>query len=362
MDRAPKIDRLLDAMVENNASDLHMVPGLKPKYRIHGELQDVDHEVLTTKTCNDYLLEILTKEQKAFFLQNRDMDFLYVSQKGNRFRTNFFLQQRGLAAVFRIIPTKIASFELLNLPSQLERFANFHSGLVLVTGPTGAGKSTTLAAIIDYINSRYRKHIITLEDPIEFVHPNKKSIIHQREVGTHVESFNQGIIDAGRQDPDIVLVGEMRDTETIKLTCSLAETGVLTFATLHTNNASQTLDRIIDVFPSSQQPQIRAMLSQSLVAIFSQLLLKTVDGTARVPAYEILFSSFAVANMIREGKVQEINSYIQRGRSQGMVSMDDSLRDLLEKGIISPEDAYMVAEDKVRFEKYLVNRDQSFIR
>ena len=357
---APKIDKLLDAMVENQASDLHMVPGLRPKYRIHGELVDVDHEVLTPKMCNEYLLEILTKEQKAFFLKNRDMDFLYVSEKGNRFRTNYFLNYRGLAAVFRIIPTKIASFEKLNLPKQLERFAEFRSGLVLVTGPTGAGKSTTLAALIDYINSRYRKHIITLEDPIEFVHKNKKSIIHQREVGTHVESFHAGIIEASRQNPDIVLVGEMRDTETIKLTCSLAETGVLTFATLHTNNAAQTLDRIIDVFPANQQPQIRAMLSQSLVAVFSQILLKTADGTGRIPAYEILFSSFAVSNMIREGKIAEIHSYIQRGKSMGMVSMDDSLRSLLERGLITPEDAYMVAEDKARFEKYL-GRDQSFV-
>lgn len=357
----PAIDYLLDGMIPNIASDLHMVPSLRPKYRIHGELTDIDHEMLTPKMCNDYLLEILSKEQKAFFLQNRDMDFLYVSEQGNRFRTNYFLQNRGLAAVFRIIPSKIASFDLLNLPKQLERFGNFHSGLVLVTGPTGSGKSTTLAAIIDHINSRQRKHIITLEDPIEFLHTKKKCIIHQREVGTHVSSFNDGIIEAARQDPDIMLVGEMRDTETIKLTCSLAETGVLTFATLHTNNASQTLDRIIDVFPANQQPQIRAMLAQSLTAIFSQLLLKTVDGTARVPAYEILYSSFAVSNMLREGKIAEINSYIQRGKSQGMVAMDDSLRNLLERGIITPHDAYMLAEDKIRFEKYLQGMDPTFI-
>lgn len=350
------IDYLLDGMVPNQASDLHMVPGLHPKYRIHGELVDIEHDKMSPKMCNDYLLEILTKEQKAYFLKNKDMDFLYVSAENHRFRTNYFLQNRGLAAVFRIIPEKIVSFEMLNLPRQLETFAELNSGLVLVTGPTGAGKSTTLACLIDHINSRKRKHIITLEDPIEFVHPQKKCVIHQREVGTHASSFNEGIIEAGRQDPDIVLVGEMRDTETIRLTCSLAETGVLTFATLHTNSANQTIDRIIDVFPANQQPQIRAMLAQSLRGIFSQILLKTIEGTGRVPVYEILFSSLAVTNMIREGKITEIGSYIQRGKSQGMVSMDDTLAKLLDEQTITPEDAYLVANDKIRFEKYLGGR------
>ncbi|RME04944.1 MAG: PilT/PilU family type 4a pilus ATPase [Planctomycetota bacterium] len=351
--KIPKIDLFLEEMLSKHASDLHIVPNLRPKYRIYGELVDLDFPPIPSQSCTEYLLGLLDRAQKEDLFKHKDLDFLYVTPQGNRFRVNYFFQNQGLAAVFRSVPTKILNFEKLNLPSHLEHFAQIRSGLILFTGPTGAGKSTTLASLIHYINNRLRRHIITLENPIEFVHTSNRSIIHQREIGTHVASFEEGIIEASRQDPDIVLVGELIEPRVIRLTCSLAETGVLTLATLHTNSAAQTLDRIIDVFPVNQQPQIRAMLAQCLKGIFSQILLKTRDGTGRIPAYEVLFSSSPVANMIREGKVSEIQSYIQRSRSQGIVSLDSTLEQLLEKRKIHPEDAYMVAVDKTRFEKYL---------
>jgi twitching motility protein PilT len=349
----PTIDKLLLDMPRREASDLHMVVGQRPKYRIHGSVEIVEeHDVLSENMMANYLFGIMTEEQRATYLENRDLDFAYGVPDKARFRCNYFFQRTGYAAVFRIIPSKILTFDELKLPIVLKKLTDLRSGLVLVTGPTGSGKSTTLAAMIDYINDTHRRHILTIEDPVEFVHHNKKSIVAHRDVGLHTKSFNAALRAVSRQDADIVLVGEMRDLETISLALSAAAMGMLVYGTLHTNSAAKTIDRIIDVFPTDQQAQARTMLADSLRGIVAQQLLKKKGAKGRVAVNEILLGNHAVSATVREGKIEQIKNVLQQGKKDGMISMDDALDDLLKNGIIEGEDAYMKANDKKRFEKY----------
>ena len=343
------IDTYFKEMKERDASDLHMVIGFPPLLRLRGELVPTKHPVLTPESNREILFEILTPKRQAYVEKNRDFDMAYGLENTGRFRCNFFYQQRGIGAVFRIIPTKILTLEELNMPEAIKTIAEFRQGLVLVTGPTGSGKSTTLAAIIDYINNCRDGHIITIEDPLEFVHPNKKCLFSQREIGTHAKSFADALRVASREDPDIILVGEMRDLETISLALTCAELGILVFGTLHTNSAAKTIDRIINAFPTDQQEQTRTMVSESLKAVIAQQLLKTKDGIGRCAAVEILIGSSALASMIREGKISQISSIIQTGTSVGMQSMDQHLKQLIEKDIITREAAREKAIDKNLF-------------
>lgn len=349
-----KIDHYFQMLKEAGASDLHLIVGAPPKLRIHGELEPIPGEaVLIQETMEELLFEIIDPQQKARFQKTHDLDFAYGLEGVARFRCNFLLHKMGIGAVFRIIPEKIKTISELNLPKALERFAHIPSGLVLVTGPTGSGKSTTLAAIIDLINATYNRHILTIEDPIEFVHPNKKCLITQREIGQDTRSFANALRAAGREDADVVLVGEMRDLETIALAITLAEMGQLVFGTLHTNSAAKTIDRVTDVFPPEQQPQVRMMLADSLKGIVSQQLVRTKDGKNRAAVLEILFGSTALSNIVREGKTQQIVSILQGGKTEGMQSLDVALMELINKGIITPDEAHRKAQDKKAFEQLM---------
>jgi twitching motility protein PilT len=348
-----EIDRWLRRMMELKGSDLHLRSDAPPFWRIHGHLVPIpDEPVLDQNRLSQLMREIAPEDRWERFLGAKDFDFAYAMGDEARFRVNYLYQLHGLGCVLRHIPAKVQTLQELGAPEVLSELPHYRNGLVLVTGPTGSGKSTTLAAIIDEINRNYQKHIITIEDPIEFVHQNINSIVTQREVGTDTPEFRQALIDALREDPDVILVGEMRDLETISLAITLAETGVLIFATLHTNSAAKTIDRIIDVFPASRQQQVRTMLATSLRAIVAQQLLQRADRKGRIAAHEVLMSSAALANMIREGKTEKITSYIQAGRSVGMITMDTTLRRYLDEGLISGEEAYMFAQDKSMFEKY----------
>lgn len=346
-----KIDRFFIMLKEQGASDLHVIVGAPPKFRQRGELEPIPGEpVLTQESLGELLYEIINPQQREKFDKTHDLDFAYGIEGVARFRCNYLVQVQGLGAVFRIIPEKIKSITDLNLPKAVEKFAHMQSGMVLVTGPTGSGKSTTLAAIIDMINTTYNKHILTIEDPIEFVHQNKKCLLTQREVGHDTKSFANALRAAGREDADVVLVGEMRDLETISLAITLAGMGQLVFGTLHTNSAAKTIDRIVDVFPSDQQEQVRTMLSDSLKGIVAQQLLRTKDGKGRVAVNEILFGSPALGNLIREGKTQQIISIIQGGKAEGMQSLDNALMELVQKNVITAEEAFIKALDKKPFE------------
>jgi len=349
-----ELDRLLKKMVEMKASDLHIVIGLKPVIRLHGDLvQMEDENVLSADSAKAMIYEIMNDNQKKAFESNLDFDLAYEIVGVSRFRCNILNTTKGVQGVFRIIPTRIKSVQELGLPETILKFSSLSQGLVLVTGPTGSGKSTTLAAIIDYINQTREAHIITIEDPIEFVHQNKKSVVTHREVGTHVSSFVEAIKAAGREDPDIILVGEMRDPETISIAISTASFGVLVFGTLHTNSAAATIDRIIDSYAPEEQPQVRNMLSDSLKGVVSQQLLKTADGNGRVAAVEILFATPALSNLIREGKTFQVPSLIQTGQNMGMQSMDQCLYNYIKKGLITPEAGFEKALDKAQFLKIL---------
>lgn len=344
-----KIDTYFKEMKERGASDLHMVVGFPPIIRQRGELVPLDHPVLTGESNKEILFEILDSEEQAYVEKNKDFDMAYELEDVGRFRCNFLHQHRGVGAVFRIIPTKILTLTDLGMPAAVKSIAEYEKGLVLVTGPTGSGKSTTLAAIIDYINDTRDAHIITIEDPLEFVHPNKRCLFTQREIGSHAKSFTDALRVASRENPDIILVGEMRDLETIALALSCAELGILVFGTLHTNSAAKTIDRIINAFPSDQQSQTRTMLSESLKAVVAQQLLKTKDGKGRCAAVEILIGSPALASMIREGKISQIGSLIQTGTSVGMQTMDQHLTQLIAENKITKEAAYEKAINKALF-------------
>ncbi len=344
-----QIDEYFTRMEEQGASDLHMVIGFPPLVRLRGDLVPLDFPVLTAESNKEILFEILDEDQQAAIEKNKDLDKAYELDGVGRFRCNFLYQKRGIGAVFRIIPTKILTLDQLGMPEVVNRISNYERGLVLVTGPTGSGKSTTMAAIIDMINDTHPKHIITIEDPLEFVHPNKKCIFSQREIGTHAESFGKALLVAAREDPDVILVGEMRDLETISLALTCAELGILVFGTLHTNSASKTIDRIINAFPSDEQAQARTMLSESLKAVIAQQLLKTKDGKGRCAAIEVLLGSSALASIIRDGKITQINSLIQTGLKQGMQTMDTHLQKLIDSGKITREAAREKAIDKSLF-------------
>jgi twitching motility protein PilT len=339
-------------MLQMEGSDLHLRAGSPPMWRIHGHLAPIPEEpTLDQEQLASLMQEIAPPDRWARFLRIHDMDFAYALGEEARFRVNYFKQIRGFGCVLRHIPAIVRTLEDLKAPEILKELPHFRNGLVLVTGPTGSGKTTTQAAIVDEINRRYHKHVITIEDPIEFVHKNLGCIITQREVGTDTPEFAQALKDALREDPDVILVGEMRDLETIQLAITLAETGVLIFGTLHTNSAAKTIDRIIDVFPAGRQQQVRTMLATSLKAIVAQQLLRRADR-GRIAAHEIMISSPAVGNMIREGKSEKIPSYIQSGRDQGMILMDMTLRYYLEQKLITGEEAYMFAQDKSMFEGF----------
>ena len=349
-----RLDELLSQLKDQGGSDLHLATGLEPRMRTHGSLEPVSGwPVLDDPTLHGILQEITSEKQWEQYRTGLDLDFAYGLEGVARFRANYFYQQNGPGAVFRIIPEKIITLEELKLPKAVEGLAHLTQGLVLVTGPTGSGKSTTLAAIIDRINSTYSKHIVTIEDPVEFVHQNKKSILSHREVGTHTGGFGPALRAAVREDPDVILVGEMRDLETISLALTAAEMGVLVFGTLHTNNAAKTIDRVIDAFPADEQSQVRLTLSESIAGIVSQLLLRTADGKGRCAANEILLRTPGLPNVIREGNTPMLHSIIQSGKSIGMQAMDDCLMGLLEGKKITPQDAFMKANDKTRFEELL---------
>ncbi|PTX97501.1 type IV pili twitching motility protein PilT [Verrucomicrobia bacterium LW23] len=350
---ANKIDAFFETLIAHKASDLHLQEGQPPKMRVHGDMTPMRPEPLTNAEMEQLLSEIAGPDRWASFLKRGDFDFAYEMNEDARFRCNYMKQLHGYGAVFRLIPTRIMSIDQLGVPPVIKQFAHLTGGLVLVTGPTGSGKSTTLAAIIDYINSGFSKHIVTIEEPIEFVHQNKCSIITQREVPDDATSFSTALRSALRQDADVVLVGEMRDLETIALALTAAETGMLVFGTLHTNNARKTVDRMIDVFPSDQQPQVRTMLSSSLRGIVAQLLLKRADGKGRLAVNEILIANSAVSAIIREGAPEKLTDVLISGRAEGMQFMDDAIMNFYKQKLITGNEAYMKAIDKGRFAQFV---------
>jgi twitching motility protein PilT len=353
------LDQFLSVIVKHGGSDLHIGVGQPPKMRMHGDIMPIRADPVTHEEATQMMSEISGPHNWEIFEQRGDLDFAYEMDEASRFRSNYFKQSNGYGAVFRLIPTKIATLEQLGIPLVVREFANLRGGLVLVTGPTGSGKTTTQAALIDYINRNFSKHVVTIEEPIEFVHDNKRSTITQREVPGNSTSFAAALKAALRQDTDIVLVGEMRDLETISLALTAAETGLLVFGTLHTNNARKTVDRMVDVFPADRQPQARAMLANSLRGVVAQLLLKRADRPGRIAVNEILISNAAVAAIIREGATQKLQDVIVSGRAQGMQFMDDTIWALLEKGIVSPHEAFMKAIDKGRFKPFLSAEEEA---
>jgi twitching motility protein PilT len=337
-------------MVTKNASDFHLSSGNTPTFRMGGTITTVGKEILTADAVKTLIYEIMPERNRVEWEQSHDTDFAYDLGGTARFRCNVFADRNGIGAVFRLIPSKIRSFTDLGLPDTIKKLCFLQKGLVLVTGPTGSGKSTTLAALIDFINEKRSDHIITIEDPIEFVHPNKKCLINQREVHSHTDGFKRALRAALREDPDIVLVGEMRDVETVGIALETAETGHLVFGTLHTNSAHMTVDRLINQFPADEQPQIRCSLAEGLKGVVSQTLCKKKGG-GRVAALEILMGSYALSANIREGKLQQIPNFIQMGRKEGMCSLNDSLLDLVAKDIVEPAEAYQRAIAKEEFVK-----------
>jgi twitching motility protein PilT len=354
----PSLHPLLNIIIEQGGSDLHIAEGQPPKMRKHGDVMPIRTEPMLRDETMSMLREISSEQNWNIFEERGDLDFAYEMDRASRFRCNYLKQANGYGAVFRLIPTKIASLEQLGVPPVVKEFGNLRGGLVLVTGPTGSGKSTTLAALIDYVNENFARHIVTIEEPIEFVHDNKRSIITQREIPTNSRSFPEALKAALREDADIVLVGEMRDLETISLALTAAETGLLVFGTLHTNNARKTVDRMVDAFPASRQPQARAMLANSLRGVVAQLLLKKSDGSGRIAVNEILITNAAVSAIIREGATQKLQDVIVSGKAQGMQFMDDAIWSLLEQGIVTPHEAFMKAIDKNRFKNFLPTEEQ----
>jgi len=333
------IIQLLATTKQNNASDLHLSPGNPPINRVHGELTRLGTDNLTGDQIRGMLYSVMTEHQRAAFEENMEIDFAISFTEEARFRVNAFTTRNGVAAVFRAIPSQTPTLDQLQPPAVIKKLANLERGIILVTGPTGSGKSTTLAAIINHINENHRKHIITIEDPVEFYHSSKKSLVNHRELGSDTKSFSRALKSALREDPDVILVGEMRDHETIALALTAAETGHLVFGTIHSNSAAKTIDRIIDVFPSDDKEMVRAMLSNSLQAVVTQTLMKRADGKGRVAAHEILIGTNAVRNLIRENQIAQIYSMIQVGIRAGMQTMDDAVKALRDAGTITPEEA-----------------------
>ena len=348
-----KIDAFFKLMNDQGASDLHLVSGSQPILRVHGDMERVKYKSMENDELKSILYEICPENKIKVFEETGDIDFGYEVPNLARYRCNFFQQKWGIGAVFREIPSEILTAEQLGLPPVLNKLAMQHKGMILVTGPTGSGKSTTLAAMIDYVNRNKKSHILTVEDPVEFVHKSQSCVVNHREVGLHTQSFKAALRGALREDPDIILVGEMRDLETIELALEAASTGHLVFGTLHTQSAAKTVDRVIDVFPSNQQAQIRTTLSESLKGVVAQNLFKRIDKKGRIAVLEILVVTPATSNLIREGKTFQIPSVIQTGKKYGMQSLDDAILEALQAKKISPEDAYDKAIVKERFVQFL---------
>ncbi|BCD73919.1 TPA: type IV pilus twitching motility protein PilT [Neisseria gonorrhoeae] len=340
-----QITDLLAFGAKNKASDLHLSSGISPMIRVHGDMRRINLPEMSAEEVGNMVTSVMNDHQRKIYQQNLEVDFSFELPNVARFRVNAFNTDRGPAAVFRTIPSTVLSLEELKAPSIFQKIAESPRGMVLVTGPTGSGKSTTLAAMINYINETQPAHILTIEDPIEFVHQSKKSLINQRELHQHTLSFANALSSALREDPDVILVGEMRDPETIGLALTAAETGHLVFGTLHTTGAAKTVDRIVDVFPAGEKEMVRSMLSESLTAVISQNLLKTHDGNGRVASHEILIANPAVRNLIRENKITQINSVLQTGQASGMQTMDQSLQSLVRQGLIAPEAARRRAQN-----------------
>lgn len=355
-----QIDAFFKLMNDQGASDLHLMSGQQPVLRIHGGMERVKYKVLENDALKAILYEIAPEEKVKVFEETGDVDFAYEIPGLARYRANFFQQKNGVGAVFREIPSTILTCEQLGLPPVVRKLASLPRGLVLVTGPTGSGKSTTLAAIVDEANKTRKDHIITVEDPIEFVHKSDKAIVNHREVGLHTQSFAAALRGALREDPDIILVGEMRDLETISLAIEAAATGHLVFGTLHTTSAAKTVDRVIEVFPTNAQEQIRNTLADGLRAVVAQNLFKRIDKKGRCAALEIMIATPAVRNLIREGKTFQIPSMLQTGKKYGMQTLDDAIMDLLNKKMIAPDDAYAKADDKAKFLPFLKNPPADF--
>src|SRR6058998_1236256 len=353
------LDRFLSVIVKHGGSDLHIGEGEPPKMRMDGDIMPIRAEPMKREEAVQMMSEVCGPHNWEIFEQRGDLDFAYEMDQASRFRSNYFKQSNGYGAAFRLIPTKIATLEELGIPVVVKEFAHLRGGLVLVTGPTGSGKTTTQAAVVDYINQNFSKHVVTIEEPIEFVHDNKRSTITQREVPGNSSSFAVGLKAALREDTDIVLVGEMRDLETVSLALTASETGLLVIGTLHTNNARKTVDRMIDAFPAEKQAQARAMLANSLRGVVAQLLLKRSDRPGRIAVNEILIANAAVAAIIREGATHKLQDIIVSGRAQGMQFMDDAIWALLQKGIVSPHEAFMKAIDKSRFKPFLSGEEEA---
>ena len=343
------VTELLSFSVKNKASDLHLSSGMPPLIRVDGKMRKIDVPALDHKAVHDMIYDIMNDKQRKAYDEYLETDFSFEVPDLARFRVNAFNHHRGAAAAFRTIPSEVLSLEALKAPASFKNISSLPRGLVLVTGPTGSGKSTTLAAMINYINTHKSHHILTIEDPIEFVHSSNKSLISQREVHRDTLGFSEALRSALREDPDVILVGEMRDLETIRLALSAAETGHLVFGTLHTTSASKTIDRIIDVFPGNEKDMVRSMLSESLKAVISQTLLPKQEGEGRVAAHEIMFVSPAIRNLIREAKVAQMYSVLQTSRGAGMQTLDQCLQDLVQRGIVSIKDAREKAENKESF-------------
>jgi twitching motility protein PilT len=340
------ISDLLAFSVKNKASDLHLSAGLPPMIRVHGDIRKINVPAMDHSEVHDMVYDIMNDGQRKVYEETLECDFSFEIPNLARFRVNAFNHNRGSGAVFRTIPSKILTLEQLNCPAIFKDIADTPRGICLVTGPTGSGKSTTLAAMIDYINDKEFGHILTVEDPIEFVHQSKKCLINQREVGPHTLSFNNALRSALREDPDVILVGELRDLETIRLALTAAETGHMVFGTLHTSSAAKTVDRIIDVFPAAEKEMVRSMLSESLRAVISQTLLKTKDEQGRVAAHEIMIGTPAIRNLIRENKIPQMYSAIQTGQNVGMQTLDQNLQDLVKRGVVSASEARSKAANK----------------
>lgn len=339
------IENILDYAIESGASDIHLTVGRPASVRLHGDIISVDENVLTPEDTESFVREVTSEEQRKKIEEVGGIDFGFSYGDSSRFRVSCYKQKGTFAMVLRQLPSKFYTFEEIGLPSQLQNLLSRPRGLILVTGPTGSGKTTTLATMLNAINENYSKHIITAEDPIEFMHPHKKSIMTQREVGEDVTAFSEAIVKALRQDPDVILIGEMRDISTMEAAISAAETGHLVFSTLHTTGAARTVDRIIDVFPSHQQDQIRIQLASTIVAVVSQTLIQRIDGEGRVCAFEIMIATPAIRNLIRENKTYQITSEIQTGAKYGMKALDDHLKELYQAGLIGYDAMLEKAQD-----------------
>jgi len=355
-----KIDAFFKLMNDQGASDLHLVSGQPPALRLRGDIERVKYKMLDNDSLKAMLYEIAPEDKIKVFEETGDVDFGYEIPGLARYRANFFMQKNGCAAVFREIPSTILTVEQLGLPPVIAKLADLPRGLILVTGPTGSGKSTTLAAIIDEANKNRKDHILTIEDPVEFVHTSQGCIINHREVGTHTTTFSAALRGALREDPDIILVGELRDLETISLAVEAASTGHLVFGTLHTNSAAKTVDRMIEIFPANQQQQIRSTLSDGIRGIICQSLFKRIDVKGRIAALEICIATPAVRNLVRENKTYQIPSVMQTGKKYGMQLLDDAIMELMEKGKISSDEAYMKSNEKSRFRPFLKNPPTDF--